>query len=76
LFGYLCFEIYFSGFLVDENGENNIEQLKLRVNHQIITPLQLRALNENYFFRIIDRFLIFAKFVGRICANRLIIDLN
>jgi len=76
LFGYLCFEIYFSGFLVDENEENNIEQLKLRVNHQIITPLQLQALNQNYFFRIIDRFLIFAKFVGRICANRLIIDLN
>jgi hypothetical protein len=76
LFGYLCFEIYFSGFLVDENEENNIEQLKLHVNHQIITPLQLQALNQNYFFRIIDRFLIFAKFVGRICANRLIIDLN
>ena len=63
-------------FLVDENEETNIEHLKLRVNHQIITPLQLQALNENYFYYILDRFSTFAKFVGRICANRLIIDLN
>ncbi len=61
---------------MDENEETNIEQLKLRVDHQIITPMQLQRLNENYFFKILDRFSMFAKFVGRICANRLIIDLN
>ncbi len=63
-------------FLGDENEETNIEQLKIRVNHQIMTPLQLQAINENYFFYIVERFLTFAKFVGRICANRIIIDLN
>jgi len=61
---------------VDENEESNIEHLKLRVNHQIMTPLQLQAYNENYFFYIIDRFITFAKFVGRICTNRIIIDLS
>ncbi len=76
----LGFEKYISNcfvfFLVDENEETNIEHLKLRVNQQIISPLQLQAFNENYFYYILDRFLIFAKFVGRTCANRLIIDLN
>ncbi len=68
--------VVFCFVLVDENEETNIEHLKLRVNEQIITPLQLQAFNENYFYYILDRFLIFAKFVGRTCANRLIIDLN
>ena len=66
----------FSVFLVDENEETNVEHLQIRVNQQVITPLQLQALNENYFYYILDRFLTFAKFVGRTCANRLIIDLN
>lgn len=63
-------------FLVDENEETNIEHLKLRVSNRIITPLQLQAMNENYFYYILDRFTTLAKFVGRVCANRLIIDLN
>ena len=62
--------------LVDENEEKNIENLQIRVRNQTITPLQLQAINENYFYYILDRFVTFAKFAGRICANRLIIDLN
>jgi hypothetical protein len=63
-------------FSVDENEESNIEHLKLRVDRQIMTPLQLQSFNENYFFYVLERFLIFAKFAGRICANRIIIELN
>lgn len=63
-------------FLVDNDAENSIEHLQLRVNRQIITPLQLQQLNENFFFYIIERFNMFAKFVGRVCARRMIIDLN
>ncbi|UJR28957.1 hypothetical protein I4U23_010174 [Adineta vaga] len=61
---------------VDEDEGNNIQQLKLRVNHRIITPLQLQKIDQNYFIHILERFTMFAKFVGKICANRLIIDLN
>ncbi|CAF3705709.1 unnamed protein product [Adineta steineri] len=61
---------------VDQDEETNIEQLKLRVHQKIITPIQLQQLDENYFFYILDRFTMFAKFAGRIFANRIIIDLN
>ncbi|CAF4615337.1 unnamed protein product [Rotaria sp. Silwood1] len=61
---------------VDDNEETNIEQLKLRVNGRLITPLQLQALNENYFYYFLEILTTFAKFAGRICANRMIIDLN
>lgn len=62
--------------LGDEDEESNIENLKLRVHHQIITPQQLRALNQNYFNYIMECFGIFVKFAGRICANRITIDLQ
>ena len=67
---------YPSFLLVDEDEERSIEQLKLQIERRLISPIQLQAMNENYFFYILDRFLIFAKFVGRVCANRVIIDLN
>lgn len=62
--------------LVDEDEERSIERLTLKTERRLITSTQLQAMNENYFFYILDRFLIFAKFVGRVCANRVIIDLN
>lgn len=71
---YVRFESDLSKVDVDE--EKNINNLKLRVNQRIITPNQLQAMNENYFFYILERFVILAKFVGRICANRIIIDLK
>ncbi|CAF1223886.1 unnamed protein product [Rotaria sordida] len=61
---------------VDENEENNTEQLKLRVGHQIKTPLQLQAIDKHYYAYMLNLFKTFAKFAGRICANRIIIDLN
>ena len=61
---------------MDEDEESNIEKLQLRIERRLISAVQLQELNENYFFYILDRFLIFAKFVGRVCANRIIIDLN
>ncbi|CAF1231171.1 unnamed protein product [Adineta ricciae] len=61
---------------VDEDEENSIEHLKLRVDGRIITPLELQQWNEEYFFYILDRFTMLAKFVGKTCANRLVIDLN
>ncbi|CAF1414654.1 unnamed protein product [Rotaria magnacalcarata] len=61
---------------VDEDEENNIEQLQMRIGRQIMTPLNLQAYNEKYFFLVLDCLKIFAKFAGRICSNRIIIDLN
>ena len=61
---------------VDEHDESSIEQLKLRVHGRIITPVQLQEINEEYFSFILDCFFMFAKFAGRPCASRIIIDLN
>ena len=72
----LTIRFYSFLFLVDEAAETNIEQLKINVNREIITPLQLQALNERFFFYILERFKIFAKLTGRVCANRIVIDLN
>ncbi|CAF2520543.1 unnamed protein product [Rotaria sp. Silwood2] len=54
---------------VDENEETNVEQLKLRVGRQVVTPLEFQAYNERYFFHVLELLKTFAKFAGRICAN-------
>lgn len=61
--------------LVDENEETNIENLKLKVYEKIITPDKLRELDEEYFLNILNCFAMFVKFIGRICAERIIISL-
>jgi len=63
-------------FSVDTNEETDVNNLKLRVNNRIITPTQLQAMNENYFYYILERFTMLAKFIGRTCASRIIIDLK
>ncbi|CAF0938705.1 unnamed protein product [Didymodactylos carnosus] len=61
---------------VDENEERNLENLKLRFDNQLLTLPQLQALNEDYFCYLIDRLQLFAKYVGKICAERIYIDLR